>query len=449
MYSILGAGLAGISASFHLGHHNCEIFEKAKHAGGHIHSDFVNGFTWDEGPHVSFTKHPYVKELFEKSVGDQFLEYPVYPVNYFEGSWISHPAQSNLHAIPEPLRSKCLEDFLSSRQLQSEVCANNYKEWLDLAFGSTFSNTFPSAYTEKYWTVPPSQLSTEWIGERVFFPDVELVKRGYNGPLAFSTHYISSVRYPTHGGFKSFAQHQVDGASISFGMRVSRIDLHEKMLFFDNGHQQAFENLISTIPLPEFISCCEAPDEIKSAANMLCCSELLLINLEVDHPPLRNEHWLYVYDRDKYSTRINFTDLLSPNNAPSGKSGIQVEVYFSRYKEKNHPDEYYAEQVIDELILMGLVTGRSAIANYHTKWVQYANVIFDHQYRKALDTIFGWLSSFGLVREYDDLSPLTDWECKAKDQTRLGSIVMCGRFGQWKYYWTDDCVLRAKFISKR
>ena len=39
-----------------------------------------------------------------------------------------------------------------------------------------------------------------------------------------------------------------------------------------------------------------------------------------------------VYDEDKYATRINCTEVLSPNNAPNKKSGIQVEVYFSEYK---------------------------------------------------------------------------------------------------------------------
>ena len=60
MVVILGAGLAGLSASYHLGHENCQIFEQHTFAGGHIHSEHREGFTWDVGPHVSFTKHAYV-----------------------------------------------------------------------------------------------------------------------------------------------------------------------------------------------------------------------------------------------------------------------------------------------------------------------------------------------------------------------------------------------------
>lgn len=95
MILILGAGLAGISCSYHLKHH-CLVVEKNSYAGGHIYSHKINDFTWDEGPHVSFTKHQYVKDLFSLSVEGEFLEYPVFPTNYYKGHWIAHPAQSNL-----------------------------------------------------------------------------------------------------------------------------------------------------------------------------------------------------------------------------------------------------------------------------------------------------------------------------------------------------------------
>ena len=41
MVVILGAGLAGLSTSYHLDH-NCDIYEKQDHSGGHIHSEKIN-----------------------------------------------------------------------------------------------------------------------------------------------------------------------------------------------------------------------------------------------------------------------------------------------------------------------------------------------------------------------------------------------------------------------
>jgi UDP-galactopyranose mutase len=56
-YLILGSGLAGLSCSHHTGHDRCLILDKNTHAFGHIHFETREGFTWDQGRHVSLTKH--------------------------------------------------------------------------------------------------------------------------------------------------------------------------------------------------------------------------------------------------------------------------------------------------------------------------------------------------------------------------------------------------------
>ena len=198
MKTILGAGLAGISCSYHIGHEKCTIFEQHSSAGGHIRSHRREGFVWDEGPHVSFTTNSYVRKLFEKSVNGDFLEYEVNVANYYKGNWIPHPAQSNLFAVPEPQRTECLEDFLSIRNTNPYEKNNTFKhydEWLEHAFGTSFTKYFPAAYTRKYWTCEPSELATDWVGERVFYPDIATVVDGYKQAAEKSTHYIKNIRY--------------------------------------------------------------------------------------------------------------------------------------------------------------------------------------------------------------------------------------------------------------
>lgn len=450
MILILGAGLAGISCSYHL-KHDCLVVEKNSYSGGHIYSHKINGFTWDEGPHVSFTKHQYVKDLFDLSLEGEYLEYPVYPTNYYKGHWIAHPAQSNLYAVPEPVRSKCLSDFLKTRKdIDKDVQPANYDEWTKLAFGNEFSNEFVKSYTKKYWTLDPEYLSTDWVGERVFFPDVETVKKGFEGPLDESTHYITKVRYPKKGGYYSYAELLKKDMNVQFNKCVNKIDLVSKTVYFVDGSKLNYTTLINTLPLPEFVKFLDPDQEIRDAAEDLACSELLLLNFAVNHPATINSHWLYVYDDDKYSTRINFTELLSPDNGIKGKCGIQVEVYFSKYKEQETTIEEIIKKVSDELVEMKLVKDKSFIEEINTNYITYANVIFDHKRQKALDKIFTYLSSFGLLREYDDLTPATDWTKKQSETNndKLGDIILAGRFGQWKYYWTDDCILRGKYIAE-
>jgi protoporphyrinogen oxidase len=99
MTLILGAGLAGLSCSYHLGHESCLLLEKNANAFSHIAADRRDGFTWDPGPHVSFTKHEYVRNLFADSVSGEYDEYEVQTGNYYRSHWIDHPAQSALHQV--------------------------------------------------------------------------------------------------------------------------------------------------------------------------------------------------------------------------------------------------------------------------------------------------------------------------------------------------------------
>ncbi|MBW3127593.1 protoporphyrinogen/coproporphyrinogen oxidase [Hymenobacter profundi] len=450
MIVILGAGLAGISASYHIGHSKCQIFEQHAYAGGHIHSETRDGFIWDEGPHVSFTKSEYVRDLFASST--EFVEYPVFPANYYKGSWIPHPAQTNLYAAPQEIREECVKDFLSIRESpdKADFTPANYQEWLEFAYGNTFADNFPGAYTRKYWTTEPQNLTTDWVGGRMYFPAVNDVLEGAQHPLEKSTHYITSVRYPKTGGYLSFAQKMLAEANIEYGKKVSFTSFKDRTVCFSDGTKVKFEKLISTIPLPVLIQQSDAPDVIKEAASQLSCSSVLLVNIIANHPTQRENNWIYVYDEDKYSSRINFTELLSPANGIVGKTGIQVEVYFSKYKPMKESQDEIISAVCNEMIEMGLIQTAESIESTHSKWVEWANVIFDHPRKKALGSIYNWLEQYGLVREENDLEPTTDWDQQfAKDPCiASGSLFLAGRFGQWNYFWSDDCVLRGRCLGQ-
>lgn len=78
------------------------------------------------------------------------------------------------------------------------------------------------------------------------------------------------------------------------------------------------------------------------------------------------------------------------------------------------------------------------------RWSPYANVIFTHARKDALNCIWEWLGMHGLERESDDLNAFSNWP----GEIVSGDLVMAGRFAQWKYFWTDDCILRGLQIAK-
>ena len=153
--TILGAGLSGLAYSYYIGHSNCTIFEKDHYIGGHVSTHERDDCFWDEGPHVSFTKNQVVRDLFTATTKVPILDYPTSEGNWYQSSWIPHPAQANLHAVPAPLALKCLEDFLQAQENIPLQPPEHYGEWLEIAFGRSFAQTFPSAYTKNIGRVIP------------------------------------------------------------------------------------------------------------------------------------------------------------------------------------------------------------------------------------------------------------------------------------------------------
>ncbi len=424
--TILGAGISGLTTSFFMGHENCLIYESKPYYGGHIYSEIRDGFTWDDGPHVSFTESEFVQELFAESVGGAFEEFETIVGNYHQGHWLDHPAQSNLYQVPEPLRTKCLESFLEARKSEPFTdLPGDYREWLHRAFGPVFADTFPAAYTRKYWTTEPENLGVDWIGKRIFYPEVEDVRAGYFGPLQRKTYWVKKFRYPSNGGFLAYAHRFAKGAQINYCKTVQRIHFGRRELRFHDGSEASYEALISTLPLPVLIKAAEdVPDDVRDAAAALRCTNFLQVEVAVRHPCPRPEQWIYVYDEDKLSTRISVTEHFSPNNAPKGMSGLAVEVYGSDYRPLPAQPGWgsVGERVKTELIQMGLIENAAAIASSHVRYSPWGNVIFDHQRRGALKTINDFLDGVGVTR--------------------------IGRFAEWKYLMTHDCALHSRRVAE-
>jgi protoporphyrinogen oxidase len=445
--TILGAGLSGLSASFHLGHKSCVIFEKSLVSGGHAGSQTRFGFTFDHGPHVSFTRHEYVRELFRKNVEDCFLEFPVRTSNYFQGTWIDHPAQAHLWQIPDHLRDRCAMEMMAAAGATYPSPPRNYQEWLDQSFGTTFAATFPSAYTRKYWTTEPANLSIDWLGPRMARLQPQELKAGLIHGTRQNLHYITKVRYPEYGGYQSFYQRMTQGANIRFGAEIAAVDLTRRQLFFADGTSRPWEKLISTLPLTDFIAKCRnVPSHVEEAAAVLDCSQLLIVDVFAPQVQSIPGHWFYVYDENKWSTRIHCIERLSSSNAPEGWTGIQVEIYFSRHRPLEQSPGNIATKVAEELVEMGFLDAgivRENRAHIQWRWSPYANIIFTHPRRQALEVIWKWLESHGLERENDDLEPNSEWEVSCP----AGSLAMAGRFAQWKYFWTDDCILRGRQLA--
>jgi protoporphyrinogen oxidase len=425
--SILGSGMAGCGAAHFLDAEGITsvMYDKNPYYGGHTASHhYDSGFTFDEGPHISFTSVERIQKLLAENVNSQYEILKAQVNNYWQGYWIKHPAQCNLCGLPTDLVVNILQDFIHAQNNDyGEV--KNYADWLRASFGNTFAETFPMEYTLKYHTTTAENMSTDWLGPRLYRPALAEVLHGALTPSTRDVHYVDNFRYPSHGGFVSYLHPFMAHSEVRLNYKLTSVHPNQKELHFANGVMDSYDHLISSIPLPDLIPMIEGtPDDVLVAAQKLACSTAVIVNLGVNRSDLLDAHWTYFYDRDVCFTRISTPHRQSPNNVPVGAGSLQAEVYFSKkYRPLDNSPEEWIQPVIDDLIRCGILREDDQFLFKNTLLVPYANVIFDLERADALSIVHGYLDDVG--------------------------IAYCGRYGEWAYIWTDESFMSGEKAAQK
>jgi protoporphyrinogen oxidase len=415
-FAVLGTGFAGLAASQRLAEHGQDViaYEKMSAIGGHARSYDLGGFIFDDGPHVSFSERPDVKKFLEDAVQGEFREFETTAINYWNGHWIRHPAQTNMFGLPPEIITDVVVDIVEAHKQLDLPPPVTYKEWCLQTLGKTFSEEFTFKYTRKYWTTDARNLTVDWVGPRMYPPSVKEVIAGALAPSQEQHHYLKKFRYPINGGFGAYTDGLDIGQKIELGKNVDIVDLDEKTVTFADGSAASYEHLISSMPLPELISrITDTPPEIQHASDELTCSQLILVSIGIDRADgFPDADWIYFYDEDIIFSRLHFPHRFASSNAPEGCGSFQVEIYHSKYLDL--PDEDMRQRTINDLKKCGIIREDDEIMVAHEAKVPYANVVFDHPREENLRIVNNFLDERGVIR--------------------------CGRFGEWEYHWTDDAI---------
>jgi protoporphyrinogen oxidase len=401
------------------------LYDKNAYHGGHTASFRVaGGFLFDVGPHISYTKDPRIQNLFADSVDQHYETLQIYLNNYWRGCWPQHPVQLHLHGLPEDVIIKVISDFVDVRQMP-ERPITNYADWLISSFGQAFAELFPMRYTRKYHTTSADNLTTDWMGPRIYRPRLEEMLRGALSPTAPQVHYITHFRYPSYGGFVSFLRKFIPLGNIKLNHQIVSIDPRKRLLTFSHGVVAHYNALISSLPLPALVRMIQGtPQGILDASSRLACSSCVLVNLGVNREDLSQAHVTYFYDEDICFSRASFPHMLAPSNAPAGTGSIQMEIYYSKkyLPFTKFPDDCI-EPAIRDLRRCGVLRDDDEILFRSAMLLPYANIIFDHDRADALKTVHGYLDDIG--------------------------IAYCGRYGDWGYMWTDESFKSGEAAAQR
>lgn len=424
--AILGGGMAGFGAAhhFHKNRMKATIYEKQSYHGGHATSFSSKGFTFDNGPHISFTKVERIKNLFAQSVDNKYESFVAGVNNYWNGHWVKHPAQVNLHGLPEEMVVQIIEEFIEAKY-GPEKDIKTYQDWLFDGFGKTFSENFPMRYGKKFHTTDAANMSTDWVGPRVYKPKMKEVLSGALSPDTKDVHYVSDFRYPTNGGFISYFNTFLPDTSIKLNHQVTEIDPVKKEIKFEDGTEIEYNQIVSSIALPALIPILKGvPKNVLEASQKLACSICVTVNIGIERQDISKNHWTYFYDEDIIFTRLSFPHMQSPNNTPSGCGSIQAEIYYSnKYKPLDRPIEDCIEPTIKDLIKCGLLSSRDKVIYSEARIIPNANIIFDLDRISNLSIVHGYLDEIG--------------------------IKYCGRYGEWGYHWTDGSFMSGEKAAQK
>jgi len=425
--AILGSGMAGFGAAYRLHEEGIPsvVYDKNAYYGGHTASfRHENRFIFDEGPHVSFTKHERLQKLFADSVDQKYEVIRSRPNNYWKGSWIKHPAICNLYGLPHDLVVNVLRDFIQTQNEQQNPITN-YADWLIASYGKTFAETFPMEYGWKYHTTTADNMSTDWLGPRLYRPKLEEVLLGAISPETPDVHYVTFVRYPSYNGFVSYLSLLPKITQLELGHEVVQVNPQKQELHFANGAMAGYDALVSSMPLPELIPMIAGvPPDVLSAAKKLACTSCLMINVGVNRADLSEGQWTYYYDRDVCFTRLSFPHMFSPHVVPPGCGSIQAEIYYSqKYRPLQGAPADYVAPVLADLKRTGVLREEDEILHTNIHVSRYAQVIFDLERADALATVHGYLDEIG--------------------------IAYCGRYGDWLYIWTDEAFISGENAAQK
>ena len=416
---ILGGGLAGVSLAYFLEKkgHDVEVPEKEDECGGLCRSFSKDGFSFDLGGHIIFSKDKQMLDLMVKMLGSNVKKHYRNNKVWFKGRYIKYPFENGLSALDKEDIFDCLYNFINNKYPKPK----NLKEWCYSTFGKGIAEKYLVPYNAKIWNIDPARISLEWV-ERIPKPPVEdVIKSAIGIETEGYTHQLYFY-YPVRGGIQSLVTaFESKLKHITKNYAVKEIERQGKGWRISDGKEgKYFDRIISCIPIFDLAAALKGiPNKIKDIIHKkLKYNSLSTVMLGIDKEKLSDKFAVYVPQKDHLFHRVCFHSYMGPWYAPKGASSVVAEI-------TTNPGDGAHEMTDKELIdhvgrgldREGLID-KKLICAADVKRMKYAYVLYDMQYRKNMKAVNKYFSSIDL---------------------RLN-----GRFAQFEYL-NMDAVIRNSF----
>lgn len=411
---ILGAGLTGLSAAYHLleaGADDVLLLEAEDVAGGLLRTNRADGVTIDHLPHVFFTGDEAARRVFRDVVGD-FTEHPSRLGVRWGRGWVDFPFQNHVHQLPLEERRAILASLLARRNGTHPV--ENLEQYAIDTLGAAIVDLFFRPYNEKLWQTPIREMGYRWIASKIRLPDArELADSILGTPRerddAVAPH--AKFWYPRAGGIQALSDglvRRVGAARVRLGTRALRIDSDARVVETDRG-PFAYDRLVSTLPIDVSMALAGLEGGAgplgRLRATKIVCTQIVARRLNL--PPY---HWMYVPDPATPYYRLTRVDLFNPDAAP-GRAVLLAECALER--DAPHVPGEHADRVVRALADEGIC----APEDVERRW-EFAHapayVVPHRTHEEDADALVALLADAG--------------------------VVAAGRFGEWRFFNMDHSI---------
>lgn len=422
---ILGAGASGLSLAL-LTDLDFLVLEGADEPGGHAVSTSVDGWTFDRGPHIMFSRNPLLLQCMVSSLGDNVHQCRRNNKVAVAGVLARYPIENDLAALPHPLRADALISLLGAQARDGDPA--NLAEWFEMNFGEVLVSTYFRPYNEKVWNVPLEMLSMDWAN-RIPRPPQNDVIRGSVGEVSEGYLHQLWYSYPLHGGYAAIMNAWAGGVSadrLRLGCQVRRISPRRGGLVVETSTgDHVFERVVSTLPLSRLVTMVpEVPSAVSEAVARLVVNPMVVVTLGFSGEDPNQYTAVYIPDDDYIVNRISYPAVFSPHNAPPGCFSIQAEITTAKGSDVLlRSDDAIIDEVLRGLRARDLVPAGSDLVFTHVERFEHAYVVYTRDYQDDLHIAVEWFESQG--------------------------ITLHGRFGAHQYVNVDGCLEQSIVLARR
>lgn len=421
---VLGGGLAGLSAAHASKTERTVLLEQGARPGGHAVTHRQDGHIFDLTGHWLHLRDPQSLEWIRAL--DPLVQWE--PIArkaelYCDGRHMPYPFQSNLHALSKTKRERCVDSLPS--QVPEPSNATDFDAFIVERFGAGMAELFFRPYNQKLWGCALTELRPDCMSRFLPQPSLPAIRQGALGPPQVAQGYNSSFYYPKAGGIDHLARalsSRIEASAerrIALEHKVCAIDLQRREVRAQTPQgdtRWSYDHLISTMPLPELLSCITAlPEAIQEAAKKLKWSSWRYLDLGLRAPGPRDCHWMYVPDPDIAFFRVGCSSHACPAMAPPGEASLCVEL-------SDREGTLQLASIEKDLMRVGMLGSPKDIKFVHERRIEYAYVHFDHAYPKVRQEILGWLRAQG--------------------------VQSIGRYGAWDYGSMEDSLKAGQAAAR-